>query len=57
MGPFARTNSTVVLSCAPVLRFLLPSLRLACYYAPREFVSPHLEARNVVHVYGDDHYY
>ena len=34
MGPFARTNSTAVLSCAPALRFLLPSLRLACYYAP-----------------------
>jgi len=34
MGPPARTNSTVVLSSASVLKFPLPHLGLTCYYAP-----------------------
>jgi hypothetical protein len=57
MEPFARKNSTVVLSDALVAIFSLARFGPGVLGFCREFVSPHLEARHVVHVHGDDHHY
>ena len=57
MGPAAPANSTVVLSYSLVSTFSLARLLPGVLVFARGFVSPHLEARHVVHVHGDDHYY
>ena len=57
MEPPALKNSTDVLPHTLCLHISLARFWAGVVGFAREFVSPHLEARHVVHVHGDDHYY